>query len=155
MLQASIFFGIYLGARAWSQRDMLLGAAPEIVSRDIAGETVSLEDYRGDSVLLYFWADWCPICKAQQGAINSVAKSWPVLTVAMQSGGKTKVQDYMTERKLQWRTIVDEAGILAGKYGVPGVPAMFIIDADGNVRSREMGYTTRFGLKFRLWLSTL
>ena len=39
----------------------------------------------------YFWADWCPICTAQQGTIDGVQADHLVLTVAMQSGGAAEV----------------------------------------------------------------
>ncbi|HHJ18655.1 MAG TPA: protein disulfide oxidoreductase [Gammaproteobacteria bacterium] len=155
LLQAIIFFGLYLGAKAWMQRDMVHGMAPQVTARNLQNQVVSLKDYRGQPLLLHFWASWCKICKFEQGAITSVAKKWPVLTVAMQSGNRQDIKGFMHRNNLAWPTILDETGSLAQRYGVVGVPAHFIIDSHGEIRFRETGYTTSWGLKIRLWLTKL
>lgn len=45
----------------------------------------------------------------------------------------------------------DPYGVLATAFGVRGVPVMYIIDPDGNVRFTEVGLTSGWGLKARLW----
>ena len=149
------FLLIYLGVRAWMQRDMVEGQAPTIQATDVAGQVVSLSDFHGQPLLLHFWASWCRICQFEQGAVNAVAADWPVLTIAMQSGDTEQVQAFMEKRKLDWQTVVDESGALAKEYGVMGVPANFILDANGKIRFRESGYTTSAGLRLRLWLTRL
>ena len=42
---------------------------------------------------------------------------------------------------------------MARRYGVGGVPASFILDADGRIAFHERGYTTQWGLRLRLWLA--
>ncbi len=153
LVQATLLFLIYFLAKTWMQRDLVSGMAPEINSRDLAGEVVTLEEYRGEPLLLHFWASWCPVCKFEEGAISAVAEDWPVLTVAMQSGSDEEIRGFMQEQGLNWRTISDEAGLLSSQYGIQGVPVSFIIDAEGNIDFREMGYTTSWGLRLRLWLS--
>jgi len=152
-LQALFFIAIYWVVRGWTVAGMASGSAPRFVATDLHGERVSLADYRGRPLLLHFWASWCRICKFEEGAVSSVAESWPVLTVAMQSGDDEQVRRFMQERGLDWRTIVDETGELAKRFGVRGTPAHFILDGNGRVRYREMGYTTSWGLKLRLWLA--
>ncbi len=134
---------------------MTTGLAPDIVASDLQGEQVSLADYRGEPVLLYFWASWCKICEFEQGAVQSVSKSWPVLSIAMQSGGSFEVAKFMESKAVQWRTIADQSGDLTKRYGVAGVPALFIIDANGYIRFKETGYTTSWGLKTRLLLTRI
>ncbi len=153
LIQIMFFVGLFLLVRSWTQKDMITGPAPALTSTDLQGQQVSLSDYRGKPLLVSFWASWCKICQLEQGAISSVSKSWPVLTIAMQSGNKQEVAEFIQERGLNWRTIVDESGDLAKRFGVPGVPAHFILDGEGNIRYREMGYTTTLGLKARLWLT--
>ena len=150
-----IFVLIYLGVRAWMQRDMAEGTPPAIQAIDVSGQNVSLSDFHGQPLLLHFWASWCRICRFEQGAVNAVSDDWPVLTIAMQSGDARQVRAFMEERQIAWQTIVDESGNLANEYGVAGVPANFILDADGNIRFHESGYTTSAGLRLRLWLARL
>ncbi len=153
ILQILIFVAIYLGVRSWMMSGMVSGPPPSFIATDLQGQRVSLADYRGKPVLLYFWASWCHICKFEHGAIDAVSRRWPVLSVAMQSGDDKAVTAYMHDNGLRWRTIVDETGELAKRFGVRGTPAHFILDSQGNVRYREMGYTTAWGLRLRLWLA--
>lgn len=150
-----LFLLIYLGVRAWMQRDLAEGLAPTIQAADVAGQVVSLSDFHGQPLLLHFWASWCRICQFEEGAVNAVAADWPVLTIAMQSGNTEQVRAFMEKRQLNWQTIVDEAGNIASEYGVSGVPTSFILDAGGKIRFHETGYTTSAGLRFRLWMAKL
>jgi len=155
LIQVIIFIGLYFALRTWMQREMISGPAPETTAIALSGETLSLRQYRGEPLLLHFWASWCKICKFEQGAIASIEKDWPVLTVAMQSGDKKEVATFLKEHDLEWETLVDESGALAKQYGVTGVPASFVIDGQGQIRFKEVGYTTSWGLRARLWLAKL
>ena len=143
---------VVFGIRAWQQRDMVTGPAPSFQNVMLDGKTVNLVDYTGKPVLIHFWAEWCPFCKVEEGTITSIEKDWPVLTVAYQSGDKTAVMKHMKEREIDhWPTIVDQDSHLAELFGVKGVPSSYIVDGDGNIRFTEVGLTSGWGLRARLW----
>ncbi len=73
----------------------------------------------------------------------------------MQSGHAEEISHYLDQRALDLRVIADPDGDIARRWGVPAVPASFIIDSDGQIRFRRIGYTTGFGLRARLWLAQL
>jgi alkyl hydroperoxide reductase subunit AhpC len=52
-----------------------------------------------------------------------------------------------------WVTIVDNDGELARQYGVIGVPTSYILDSEGSIRFSEVGMSSAWGLRFRLWLA--
>ena len=89
------------------------------------------------------------------GAIDSLAEDMQVITVAMESGGAKDIQKEMDERGLKFPVIVDGLGKLANLYRVKGVPTNYIIDAEGNIRYVEVGYTTGIGLRIRMWLAAM
>ena len=60
----------------------------------------------------------------------------------------------MEDRGLEFPVIVDSLGRLANMYRVKGVPTNYIIDAKGNIRTVEVGYTTEIGLRIRMWLAS-
>lgn len=151
--QALLMLAVYLAARAWMQKDMVSGVIPSIESQDLTGKPVSLADYRDGPVLVHFWATWCSVCEFEKGAISKVNEDWPVLSIAMQSGNTAQITNYMEKNQLDWRTIVDDTGRIASKFGVHGVPATFVVDRDGNIKFKETGITTSWGLRLRLWLS--
>ncbi|MDD3518725.1 MAG: redoxin family protein [Chromatiales bacterium] len=144
---------LILGLRAWQMRDLVAGDAPALDAVLLDGTPVSLADYRGRPVLVYFWATWCGVCKANSGFVQGVSGDWPVLTVAMQSGGADEIRRHLGEHGLDFPVIPDELGQLSGRFGVRVVPTNFIIDGDGRIRYREVGFTTGWGLRLRLWLA--
>ena len=148
-----VFLVLYLGLRAYMQRDMADGPAPPLAGTSLTGEPLSLEDYRGRPVLVHFWASWCSVCRLEQDGVQAVAADWPVLSVALQSGSAAEVRAYLQEHGLTWDTLNDPDGSLARRFGVYGVPASFIVDADGRIRFHERGYTSSWGLRARLWLA--
>lgn len=117
---------------------------------DLDGKLVNLRDYRAP-VLIHFWATWCPICSLEEGGIESLSQDFSVLSVAILSGGSDEIRQHMTDNELSFTTIVDEDGVRANQWGVEGVPATFIVDADGVIQYASQGYSTELGLRFWLW----
>lgn len=151
LIEALIFLLIFIGIKTWMKRDMVDGVPPPIQQADLSGQQVALADYSGKPVLVHFWASWCKVCDLERGAVDSVSKDWPVLSIAMQSGDEDAVSQFMDEKSISWRTISDESGALSSRYGIVGVPASFILNKDGEIVFSETGYTTSLGLRFRLW----
>lgn len=154
LLDITLILALILGVRTWQQWGMTSGIAPDFEHKTLNGSTLYLDDYRGKPVLLYFWASWCPMCELEQDTITALNKDWKVITVAFQSGGEEEVKRYVERKGLQdWPVIVDEEGKLAAQYGVKGVPASYIVDEEGTIRFREVGLTSSWGLRLRLWLA--
>ena len=135
----------------WQTRDLTGAPAPPLSGLLTDGRSVDLRDYRGQPVLVHFWAEWCPICRAEEGSLDALARDYPVLTVATQSGDAAAVAEYLRRQGLSFKTLVDESGKLAGRWGIRGVPSSYVIDAEGRIGAASVGYTTGIGLRLRLW----
>ncbi len=98
---------------------------------------------------------WCRICRAMQGAMAALAQDYPLISLAMQSGDAPAVERYLKAERIRLPVILDEAGTLAGRYGVRGVPAIFVLGPDGDIRYATAGYTSAIGLRTRLWMAGL
>jgi len=145
-----ILFAIVTAVTLWQNRGLPEGIAPPLAGVRTDGSTVKIGADKTAS-LVVFWAIWCPVCKAEEGNIASVAKDWPVYSVAMQSGDAAAVKKHLQSRNIDLPAIVDDDGAIAAAWRVRGVPAHFIIDPAGNVRFRVVGYATTWGLRARLW----
>lgn len=150
-----LFLTVLVAVEWFLTRDAARGPAPPIDATLTSGAPFSLFALRGRPALVYFWAEWCPVCATNQGAMDAVLADHPAVTVAMQSGPAADVQAYLDRHRLQWPTVADESGALARLYGVRGVPAVFVLDRQGEVRFVTRGYTTGPGLRVRLWLAGL
>lgn len=152
-LELTLVVLVYFAAKTYMQRNLVEGPAPAVTGNLLSGQPVSLQSYRGQPVLVHFWATWCPVCKVEQNSIDAVSKDHAVLTIAMDSGDETAVKSYLRDNNLTFPVIVDQYSIIAKQFGVQGVPTSFVIDPQGNIAFTEMGYTTGWGLRLRLWLA--
>ena len=143
-----LFFALL---NAYNSRGAPAGPAPEISGQLLDGSTASLQAMRGQAVLVNFWATWCPLCGMQQSTIDAIADDYPVLTVAMDEATAEEILAYMKDKGVDYPVLHDPDYRIARQYGVRGVPSSFIVDAAGNIRFAETGYTTSLGLRMRLW----
>lgn len=130
---------------------MVSGKAPEIRGKLLDGTPVSLGEFRGQPALLQFWASWCPVCSLEQGSIHSIAQDYAVLSIALDDSSADEIRHWMASKGVSYRVILDPSGHISGRFGVQGVPTSMIIDASGEIRFVEVGYTTEIGLRIRLW----
>lgn len=142
-----------LGVRLYQQRNLPSGPVPALSAVDLAGNAVSIDAYRGKPFVLHFWATWCGVCRAEQANIDAVARDVPMLSVASRSGSASEVAAYVREHGIVPRVVLDNDGALAARFGVSAYPTTFVIDADGEIRHAEVGYTTEVGLRARMWLT--
>lgn len=151
--QALALLALMLVVGFWQVRDLASGEAPPLSGTGLQGESLDLAQWRGRPAVVYFWATWCPVCELEQGTIATVASEHAVLTIAMQSGSTHEVAAHMHENGLKFPVINDPDGVLAARYGVRAVPTTFVVDTEGRIWFREVGYTTGWGLRLRLWLA--
>ncbi len=158
----TMVLAVLAGTHLWQTRHVPSGPAPDFDAPAVAaqdGAVLSLAQWRaahpGRPVALHFWADWCAICRLEQGSISAVAADWPVLTVAMRSGDVVAVRRVLAQRALAWPTVTDPDGALAARYGLGAVPSFVVIDPGGRVRASSIGYTSEIGMRLRLWWAGL
>lgn len=151
--QIALVLVIYLGFQAYQTRSAPEGMMPVIEGQLLSGKKVRLpEDLQGPT-LIHFWATWCTVCRLEQGSINALAENANVITIATQSGSADKVARVVSDRNITAPVIVDEFAGIAGQFGVRAFPTSFVVDGEGNIEYTEVGYTTEWGLRFRLWLA--
>lgn len=144
---------VFVAVKTYMQRNLVEGVVPPLSGALLSGQTFSLESNQEQPTLLHFWATWCSICKLEEDNIAAISKDHNVITIAMQSGNDQEVRDYLEDNAIHFPVIVDEDGEIAKRFGVQGVPTSFVIDPQGNIDFTEVGYTTSWGLRLRLWLA--
>ena len=112
---------------------------------DQYGNIHRLEDYRGKTIFLNFWATWCPPCKAEMPDIQKLYEKSStegedaviVLGVAApnmgQEGSEEEIAAFMEEKGYTYPVLMDTEGELFASYGIMSFPPTFMIDRDGNV----------------------
>jgi peroxiredoxin len=150
-LEVLLLVVILAGVHHYQTRTVARGPAPDFSAQLLDGRPVALADYRGRPVLLYFWATWCPVCRFERGAVEAIADSYPVLSVSLDRMTPAELRRWLDARGSTLPVVQDAQGRIARQYGINGVPSMVVIDAAGDIRFVEVGYTSRIGLRLRLW----
>ncbi len=157
-LTVLVFLGIFLLLRAFMQGDVIQGKAPTLQVQTITGNTLDLQalTQQGQPVLVHIWATWCPICDLTKGGVESVAKDYAVINIATQSGSDTELLAFASTNEMNPEIIVNDFdGQWMQIFGAKAVPASFIIAPNGNIAFVEVGFTSAWGLRLRLWWAQL
>ncbi|MEM8996387.1 MAG: TlpA disulfide reductase family protein, partial [Acidobacteriota bacterium] len=118
----------------------LEGPAPDFALRNLAGETVRLSDFRGQTVVLNFWATWCPPCRVELPSFVRFARKNPdiaVLGLSVQSP-PDDLRSAVDERDIPYPVLIVDADT-AEAYRVTSLPTTVIITPEGQVRSAHSG----------------
>jgi len=120
---------------------------------DTHGATIDFSSYKGEPLVVHFWATWCPTCKLEASNIDALSKEYNVVTIAVSSGDNEAINAFMKEHHLSYKVISDVEGVLAKKFHIQGYPTTLIYTKKGKLKFAEVGYSTTVGLKARLHLS--
>jgi thiol-disulfide isomerase/thioredoxin len=143
--------GVLLGVRCYQARDLASGVLPmrELVTAD--GQHVALA---GEGpTLVHVFATWCGVCRLEQSSVESVSRAARVIGIAVRSGTGAQTQAYMHQHGLHFPVVLDAEGRVARQLGVHAFPTSFFLNRQGEIVTREVGYTTQLGLRIRLWLA--
>lgn len=139
-----------LGQRAerWlaAHRELEIGrVAPEIEGTDVEGKRFKLSDYRGKVVALVFWASWCGPCMAQIPHERELARSLEGKSFALLGVNcDYKIENaraVLAREKIGWPNWYDgspRSGKIADRYHIQQIPAVFVLDAKGVIREKDV-----------------
>lgn len=150
-----IIVALFVAALFYKDRTLISDHPPAIHGTTLSGHEFDLSEFNGKVSLIYFWASWCPICGAMQSNIEALSKDHPLISFAMQSGDKAEVLRDLQEQSFDVEVLLDEEGAMAQRFGLRGVPAVFVLDKKGEIRFATTGYSSEIGLRFRVWLAGL
>lgn len=119
--------------------------APNFSVTGLNGETAALENYKGKIVLLDFWATWCKPCVQTMPSLQKLhgrfsTKNFSVLGISIDERGEKKVKDFVKKHRLTYPIFLDAKTNPAWEsYNVKVIPAMFLIDANGQIVQQWTG----------------
>ncbi len=112
--------------------------APQLSLQNIDGETQSLEDFRGNVLLVNNWATWCPPCKAEMPTLEKYYESHAqegFTIIAIEAGnGKEQVAQFTYSLELKFHVWLDPDGASLNAFGNGNLPNSYVIDRNGTIQ---------------------
>ncbi len=152
VIKANDAYGHQLGAEYEGILSLKSGAqltqrAPDFILPTVAGETLELSDYRGKVVLLVFWNMTCPSCQKEMLLLQQIfnregANRINIITVHG-PGREEAIKSYCSSRGLTLPILLDIQGDVGSSYGVLQLPATFVLDQSGVIRSIDPEFETQ------------
>lgn len=119
--------------------------APDFELESLGGSTLSLSDYRGQVVLINFWATWCAPCRLEMPDIEAkyqqLQPELQVIAVNFDEPAED-VQAFVDELNLSFDILLDPGGEIQRLYRVRGYPSTFFVDAEGKLVIQHIGLMT-------------
>jgi thiol-disulfide isomerase/thioredoxin len=118
---------------------------PSFTAPSLAGEDIAWGDYVGTPTVLSIWAPWCPSCQKELPILDRVLHEFPhvsfvtIVTAIGDRPGPTP-EGYLADHGLSFPAAVDDdAGTLAGAFGITGFPTLYFVNPDGTVARYAVG----------------
>jgi peroxiredoxin len=120
------------------------GPAPQFTLDSRGGSKISLAQYKGQVVMLNFWASWCGPCRQEMPLLEDIYKKYnklgfTLIGVNVEPDSKA-ADDWLKQTPVSFPVLYDKDSKVSRLYDVSGMPSTVIIDRKGNLRYVHHGY---------------
>ncbi|MFH1497301.1 MAG: TlpA disulfide reductase family protein [Verrucomicrobiota bacterium] len=122
-------------------------SAPEWTLQDVDGQEVKSSDFAGKVVVVDFWATWCPPCREEIPGYVALQEKYRdqgvvILGISLDRGGPKVVKPFAEKMKINYPLVMGTQEVVEAFGGVEGIPTTFIIDREGKIRHKKVGYAS-------------
>jgi len=119
-------------------------AAPAWKLKDVDGNVVSSDQFKGKVVVLDFWATWCGPCRSEIPGYVNLQKKYGAdglafVGVSVDEDGPEVVRKFMKEHGINYTIVMADDKVVEAYAPIEGYPTTFIIDRAGMIRDRKLG----------------
>jgi cytochrome c biogenesis protein CcmG, thiol:disulfide interchange protein DsbE len=143
LLSLILFLALLVSSCYSGSRPPRIGAAARDFSVQDSDRKVDLKQFRGQVLVLNFWATWCPPCVEELPSLIAMqdrvkSKGVVVLGVSIDVDGDA-YHRFVKLHNVNFMTVRDPEERVATMYGTAGWPETYIIDREGVLRRKFIG----------------
>ena len=130
----------------------MTGPAPDFTLKSRSGENLKLSEFRGDVVLINFWASWCGPCRQEMPLLDQLYQRYnpvgfTILGVNVEENSDQAMQ-LLKEVPVSFPILFDTQNKVSKLYHLVGMPSTMIVDRDGNIRFQHFAYLPGYEKKY-------
>ena len=154
VFDAAVLLAAFLFISAWQTRNLPVDQpAPETVLALLEGSGIQSAVSPGEAGIVYFFAPWCLYCRSSIGNLQNLVDdgrlSWGTV-IALDYADTEEVQAFIDKTGVSLPVLMGNAQT-AADWSVRAFPSYYVIDPNGRISSRSVGYSTTLGMLFRHW----
>jgi len=143
---------ILFAAGANAARDLVGSEAPDFALRSSLGENLRLSEYRGQVVMLNFWATWCGPCRQEMPLLENIygryqPAGFSLLAINLDEENDDAL-DMAKKLGVSFPLLFDDEKIVSRLYDIRAMPMTVLIDRDGRVRHVHQGYRPGYETRY-------
>jgi peroxiredoxin len=121
--------------------------APDFELETLDGKSAKLSDYKGEKVIVNFWATWCPPCREEIPDLKMLyaKKDVEILAVNMTDteNNEEEIQTFVNDKfEMPFPVLMDRTSEVATTYKIAAYPTSYLIDTTGQIQFMAMGAMT-------------
>jgi peroxiredoxin len=141
-----------VAATSLAASDLTGKAAPDFALKSSTGENLRLSEFRGDVVMINFWATWCGPCRQEMPLLDELYQRYErvgfsLLGVNIDDDSR-KAMNMISDLGVNFPVLFDSAKEVSKLYQVNAMPVTVIVDRDGTVRYVHQGYKPGYEDKY-------
>ncbi len=128
-----------------SKSKLWVKQAPEFILQDINGNWFRLSSFKGNVVIITFWAMWSSEASQQVRELNSLNsmyrdKGVVIFGISTDEGGAERIRSFVQGNNLNYTTLIADTSVKTAYGGIGKLPTTFIIDQEGNIYKEYYEY---------------
>lgn len=127
-------------------------SAPSWELTDLEGQTVTSSDFDGKVVLVDFWATWCPPCRKGIPEFVELQEEYGddglvIVGISLDRQGASVVKPFADKMNINYPLVMGNQEVVQAFGGIEGIPTAFLINREGEIVDKHVGYTPKSVLK--------
>ncbi len=132
-------------SEASAEAGRVLKEAPDFMLFDIYGEKKTFSSFKGKVIILNFWGTWCPPCRMEIPSFIELYDEYKdegleIIGVTLSWDTEEKVLSFAEKNSINYTILLGDRDVPDLYGGILSIPTTFIIDREGFIRNKYIGY---------------